>query len=101
MASASTTPVTPARNHDQDLASRTLAAQLELQQRQQLARFAVIFLIVLVWLIQTGAVTYASITDTAILNDVEKFIGLLAVTGGLSGLLVLKLWPENEKTNGG
>ena len=64
--------------------------------RQQRARLAIVILITLVWLGQTGLVTVYAVLDPKILTDIEKFIGLIAVTGGVISLLIIKLWPENE-----
>lgn len=93
-------PVAPARTHEQDLASRAQDHTELMRRRQQSARFTIILLIVLVWLTQTAYVTYFAVHDPKILDDVEKFIGLIAVTGGVATVIIMKLWPENEGNGG-
>ena len=53
-------------------------------------------MIVLVWLTQTAYVTYYAVQEPAILTDIEKFIALIGVTGGVAVLLIAKLWPETN-----
>ena len=62
--------------------------------RLQLMRFVIIFLITVAWLAQVLGVTYFAIIDPLILDDVEKFIALIGVTGVVAVGLVMKLWPE-------
>ena len=64
---------------------------------QQRVRMFLAELIVAMWLTQVGWVTVHSVFDPLILVDIEKFISLITVTGGLVLYIVTKLWPENEK----
>ena len=51
-----------------------------------------------VWLAQSAYVTIFAVDDPLILEDVEKFIGLIGVTGLVATNLVGKLWLDS---NGG
>ncbi len=68
-----------------------------LARRQQWVRFLVILLIISVWLSQTLYVTWRAVNEPDILTDIEKFILLIGVTGGVAAVLILKLWPENGR----
>ena len=85
----------PGRTHEQVLAEGAQAHGHQQRSRQQLARFAVIIFIVGIWLLQTAYVTYFAVKDPLILDDVEKFIALIGVTGIVAGQIIGKLWPEN------
>ncbi len=85
-----------AQTHDNKIAEAKNITKLKMKARQQSARITLIFAVVAIWLFQTGYVTVKAVNDPLILTDVEKFISLIAVTGGLVGLLVVKLWPESE-----
>ena len=84
------------KTHEQDLASANNTAKIKARARQQRARIGLIFSVVAIWLFQTAYVTVKAVNDPLILDDVEKFISLIAITGGLVALLVVKLWPESE-----
>ncbi len=84
------------RTHEQDLAYANNIAKIKAHARQQRARIGLIFSIVLIWLFQTGYVTVKAVNDPLILDDVEKFISLITITGGLVAVLVVKLWPEGD-----
>ena len=84
------------RSHDEELALIEKNHQVRIAQRQQLARLFVIVLIVGVWLAQTAYVTVHAVGDPLILVDIEKFIGLIAVTGGVAAVIIMKLWPQTD-----
>ena len=85
---------TPPRTHEQDLARRKQIHDQAQAFRLQVARVMLIFFIVMIWLVQTAFVTYHAVEDPKILTDIEKFIGLLAVTGSLATVIIMKLWPD-------
>ncbi len=85
---------TPPRTHEQDLAVRKQMHDQAQAFRLQLARVWIIFAIVAIWLGQTAFVTYYAVDDPAILDDVEKFIALIAVSGSVATVIIMKLWPD-------
>ena len=87
----------PPRTHEQSLAYLDKVHDINVAQRQQLARILVIMGIVAAWLWQTVYVTLGALRDPLILVDIEKFTGLIAVTGAVATVIIMKLWPQNDK----
>lgn len=80
--------------HEVDM---TLASGDQLRRRRrQWVRFFITVFTVCVWLAQTGYITYHAIWQAGVLMDIEKYVLLIGVTGGVVYLLIPKLWPDAE-----
>ena len=87
----------PGRTHEQELAASRQSHEQRAALLQQFARLFLIISLTAAWLGQALYVTYHAVGNPLILEDVEKFIALIAITGGLVATLVVKLWPEAKE----
>ena len=85
-------------DHQFELSRLEAGGDQSRRTRRQWVRFIILSFVVAIWLIQTAYITYHSVKDKEVLTDIEKYILLIGVTGGIVYLLVPKLWPERAET---
>jgi hypothetical protein len=83
------------QSHRHRIVELELTVKLEERRRQQVWRLRLIILISVAWIVQTLFVTWSAVVNPLILDDVEKFLSLIAVTGAVVAVLVPRLWPQN------
>lgn len=92
-----TTPETaPSQEHSEALATRAQAHRQRFWVKQQWVRLFVAVAVVAAWLAQVLYVTYMVIQEALLLDDVEKLLLVVGVTGIVVERIVSNLWPKGE-----
>jgi len=89
----------PTREHREELEARAQVHKQGFWVKQQWVRLIVAVAVVAAWLTQVLYVTYQVIQNAPLLQDVEKLLLVVGVTGIVVERIVTNLWPRGEENS--